>query len=175
MNPKRLAATLATLGALCAQPALADTTWTWSYSGAGITAGGSFVTSDVADAQGFHEITAITGTRNGDAITGLYPTGSAIPGNAPYALDNLVRVGPQGQVTVHGFGYGTASGGHANPYYADFLSPPVYTEVFTTASSFDEVPISFSASIVPEPASIALALCGLAAVGVRASSRRVPT
>lgn len=173
MESKHLApVVLAAFGILAAQHAVADTTWTWSYAATDITASGTFTTSGTADADGFHQITAITGSRNGDAITGLYPTGSAIPGNEPYALDNLIRVAAQGQVTVHGFGYATASGGHANPFYADFLSPPVYTEVFTTASSFSEVPITFSASIVPEPAGIALALSGLAAIGMATRLRR---
>jgi hypothetical protein len=172
MNIKHLIAAAVAINALSTQYAVADTTWNWSYTGTNINASGTFTTTDTADASGFHQITAITGSRNGDAITGLYPTGMAIPGNEPFALDNLIRVGSQGQITVHGFGFATASGAHANPYFADFLSPPTYAEVFTTASSFSEAPISFSASAVPESESIVLALAGLGAIGFAASLRR---
>jgi hypothetical protein len=154
------------IATLFVQAASADTLWHWTYTGAGIQASGTFTAEDAADAEGFHLITAITGQRNGDDITGLYPTGSAIPGNEPYALDNLIRVGATGQITVHGFGYSLASGGYANPYFADFLPVPAYAEVFTTASSFNEVPVVFSAAAVPEPATAALMLAGLGVVGV---------
>lgn len=167
-----IAAIAVVLGATAAPQAWADIVWSWSYTGTDIQASGTFTTSDAADADGFHEITAITGTRNGDAITGLYPTGAAIPGNEPYALDNLVRIGPQDQLTVHGFGFATASGGYSNPFFADFLTSPTYMEVFTTASSYSEVPISFTASVVPEPASILLVLAGLGAAGFATGSRR---
>lgn len=160
------------VSALPVQQALADTTWHWHYSGTGIDAGGTLITSDATDAAGFHQITAITGTRNGDAITGLYPTGSAIPGNEPFALDNLIRVDGTGQITVHGFGFSTASGAHANPFFADFLAEPTYMEVYTTASSFSETPVTFTASVVPEPETALLTLAGLGMVGIATAWRR---
>ncbi|KQP49881.1 hypothetical protein ASF44_04750 [Pseudorhodoferax sp. Leaf274] len=160
--------------ALAATPAWADIVWNWNYAGTGIQAGGTLTTADAADADGFHLITAITGMRNGDAITGLYPTGAAIPGNAPYALDNLIRSGPQGQITVHGFGFTTASGGYANPFFADFNNPAIYMEVFTTASSYSEDAITFTASAVPEPSSMLLWLAALGAAGWAGARRRRP-
>ena len=144
-----------------AVPARADTIWLWSYAGNGVAASGNFTTTDTPDGLGFYQIVSITGSRNGDTITGLSPTGFAIPGNEPFIIDNLIRVGGPGQVTVEGFGYSLASGAHANPYYADFLSPPTYSEVFTHDTLFSEVPVSFSASPVPEPTAIALIVSGL--------------
>ncbi|MEO8767176.1 MAG: hypothetical protein ABI363_02340, partial [Nitrosospira sp.] len=88
---KYVFAVLVLIGALSAQQASAMV-WNWSYSGSAITADGSFLTSDVPDAGGYYEILSIMGNRNGDAIVGLYPTGSAIPGNEPYAIDNLIRI-----------------------------------------------------------------------------------
>lgn len=174
MTSKHFVSAIAAFAALsAASQAFADTSWDWHYTGAGVDAAGTFTIRDAADAAGFHQIVAITGSRNGEAITGLYPTGAAIPGNEPYALDNLFRFGAQGQITVHGFGFATSSGGHANPYFADFLATPSYMEVFTTSSSFSEVPVTFTASAaVPEPESILLALAGLGTVGMAASSRR---
>lgn len=160
---KYVFAALVLIGALSAQQARAMV-WNWSYSGSAITADGSFLTSDVPDAGGYYEILSIMGNRNGDAIVGLYPTGSAIPGNEPYAIDNLIRISGLGQITLEGFGYSLASGAHANPYFADFLSPPAYSEVFTQGSTFSEQPISFNATPVPEPSAIALIVSGLIAV-----------
>lgn len=169
-------AALGALFALAAPQARADLVWNWSYSGAGITAGGTLTTADAADAHGFHQITGITGTRNGQAITGLYPTGSAIPGNEPYALDNLIRSEGEGRLTVHGLGFALADGTYANPFYADFLATPGYLEVLTTAGGgFSEVPIIFTASPVPEPAALALMLAGLGAVALRHRPARAGT
>ncbi|WP_189686751.1 PEP-CTERM sorting domain-containing protein [Pseudorhodoferax aquiterrae] len=172
MKAKQALAAIAVAGAFAAPQAWADIVWNWSYSGAGIQAGGTLTTEDAADADGFRLITAISGSRNGDPITGLYPTGAAIPGNEPFALDNLIRFGPQGQITVHGFGFTTAAGGYANPFYADFFDPAIYMEVFTTAATYAEVPVTFTASVVPEPASILLLLAGLGAAGWAGAGRR---
>lgn len=153
--------------ALAMAPAMADVTWHWSYTGAGISATGSLVTADGADVDGFHQILSISGSRNGDAIVALVPTGTAIPGNEPYDVDNLIRLSGPGQLSLKGFGYELASGAYANPYYADFLSPPSHAEVFTQGGVLvSELPIVFSASPVPEPSSLALVLCGLGAAGL---------
>src|SRR6516164_1165856 len=72
------------------QSAKALLLWNWSYSGAGISASGTFTTNDAPDAAGFYQIVEITGSDNGATITGLQPTGTPIPGNEPYAVDNLV-------------------------------------------------------------------------------------
>ena len=172
MQFRRVFAAIAAAASFAAPSAWADIVWNWSYTGTNIQAGGTLTTADAADADGYHLITGITGNRNGDLITGLYPTGSASPGNEPFALDNLIRLGPQNQLTGHGFGFATASGGYSNPFFADFLSPATYMEVFTTASSYSEPPITFTASVVPEPASILLVLAGLGIAGFASGSRR---
>ena len=60
-------------------------------------------------------ITSITGTRNGTLITGLQPAGTAIPGNEPFAVDNLVFNSPDPKLTVDGFGFATADGNFEIP------------------------------------------------------------
>jgi hypothetical protein len=128
------------------QSAKAVLLWNWSYSGAGISASGTFTTKDVPDGTGFYQIVAITGTDNGATITGLRPTGTAIPGNEPYAVDNLVSAtGPQ--LTEHGFGFSLANGDYANPFYNgsnyfEYLSVPPYVN-----GAGPERPVSFSAAI----------------------------
>lgn len=151
--------------------ARADTAWEWHYAGTGITAGGTLTTGDAPDAQGFYEVLSVSGTRNGDVITGLYPTGQAIPGNEPYTLDNLIRPGPEG-LTVHGLGFAMASGTYANPFFATFLSRPGYLEVLTGPGTYSELPIQFSAAPIPEPSSVALLASGLVLTGVAVRRRR---
>lgn len=131
-------------------------------------ASGTLTTTDTADGSGFYEILSISGNRNGIAITGLYPTGASIPGNEPFTGDNLIRVAGPDQLTVHGPGFALADGTYSNPFYAYFLTPATYLEVLTNGTSIvTEFPITFSASLVPvpEPASLALVVSGLMAVG----------
>jgi hypothetical protein len=139
--------------------------WSWDYSGAGITASGNFTTVDSPDAQGGYLITAITGARNGQAITGLQPAGTWIPGNEPYAVDNLVFVGPGLQLTEAGFGFALADGTYTNPFYADFLPTPGYLEFYSipASASSTELAIAFSATVIstPEPATFVLWLLSL--------------
>lgn len=166
----RAAAAAAVTALAWSAPARAGT-WDWSYSAAGIVAAGTFTTTDTPDADGFFEITAIAGSRNGVAITGLEPAGSAIPGNEPYAVDNLVSIaGPQ--LTWNGFGYALADGSYANPFSDgstawEYLSLPPYEQ-----GAGQEVAVAFSASPVPEPATGVLALFGVVGLAVRCRARR---
>ncbi|GAX39210.1 hypothetical protein NIES4075_01610 [Tolypothrix sp. NIES-4075] len=139
--------------------------WNWNYSGTGIAANGIFTTNDTPNDLGFYQISGITGTRNGETITGLQAAGTPIPGNEPFNVDNLISLNSQ-QLTTNGFGYSTSGGNYSNPFFADFLTPPGYLEVFSAVPlvpGFEnfgledsELPIRFSASIitVPEPNSI---------------------
>jgi hypothetical protein len=156
-------------GIASVESASASLMWDWNYSGAGVVASGTFTTNDAPDGAGFYLITSITGTRNGETITGLQPTGTPIPGNEPFAVDNLVSLnGPQ--LTHNGFGYAATRGNYANPFFADFLNPARYLEFFSAPPFTSELPISFSATLtaVPEPEMYALLLLGL---GILAGSR----
>lgn len=173
---RRLAAVL--LGATLALAPFTQASallWNWSYSGTGITAGGTFTTDDTPDGSGHYLISAITGSRNGIAITGLMPAGAPIPGNEPFNIDNLVSSGSE-QLTGDGFGYQLADGNYVSPFFASFLSPPGYLEVYSAApftpgfTNFgpedSELPISFSAVPVPEPVGLALLAAGGGVLGV---------
>jgi hypothetical protein len=142
------------------QSAKALLLWNWSYSGAGVSASGTFTTNDAPDAAGFYQIVGITGTDNGAAITRLQLTGTPIPGNEPYAVDNLVSA-VEPRLTAHGFGFSLANGDYANPFYNgsnyyEYLSVPPYVN-----GAGPERQVSFSAAIVPEPRGASLMLAGL--------------
>ena len=144
--------TMAALLVMRVPLAKAALTWNWTYSGSGISAAGTFTTSDKPDTDGFYRILAITGTDNGVTITGLQLAGTAIPGNEPYAVDDLVSATTP-QLTVFGFGFSLANGDFANPFHSglshyDYLSSPPYTN-----GAEVETPISFAAGIAPEPSS----------------------
>ena len=141
--------------------AMAALLWNWSYSGTGVSASGTFTTDVAPDGAGFYQIVGITGTDNGVTITGLQPTGTAIPGNEPFAVDNLVSAAAP-QLTGNGFGFSLTNGDYANPFYTgsgyhEYLSVPPYVK-----GAGPETPVSFSAAVVPEPSTALLMLVGLA-------------
>ncbi|NEP14727.1 MAG: PEP-CTERM sorting domain-containing protein [Symploca sp. SIO2C1] len=151
-------------------------TWNWSYSVTGVDASGTLTTNDTPDDLGFYQITGITGTRNNETITGLEATGTSIPGNEPFELDNLISLNPE-QLTSDGFGYSTSGGNFVNVFFASFLEPPGYFEIFSAppfVPGFEnfgpedsELPGTFTAApiSVPEPIST-LSLFALGTFGV---------
>ncbi|MEH2413815.1 PEP-CTERM sorting domain-containing protein [Nostoc sp.] len=156
-------------------PAAYALSWNWNYSSTDIAANGTFTTNDTPNDLGFYLISGITGTRNGETITGLQAAGTPIPGNEPFDVDNLISLNTQ-QLTGDGFGYSTSAENYSSPFFASFLQIPGYLEVFSappiTPGSKNlgledsELPISFSATIitVPESTSI-LSLLVLGTVG----------
>lgn len=122
--------------------------WRWSYQGEGVAASGAFTTKDTPNADGFYEIIAITGEANGVAITGLQPSGTSVPGNDGYPVDNLVRIDAP-RLTMHGFGYALANGTYANPFYgAHFAKPDYYAFASDPATRRTAEPsVAFTATI----------------------------
>lgn len=147
----RLAALDLVLLCMLPETAAASLQWSWRYEGAGISARGTLTTSDVANSSGYFQITGITGTRNGITITGLQPAGTAIPGNEPYAVDNLISSKGQ-QLTGNGFGFALADGTFSNPFFAHNHTPPAYLEFFSAPRSghgnHSELAVHFVARIM---------------------------
>jgi hypothetical protein len=139
-----------------AHPAQAAKLWSWHYSEGDISANGTLTTDDAPNSAGFYRITGITGSRNGVAITGLQPTGTPIPGNEPYPVDNLIRAGNP-QLTSDGFGFGLADGTFANAFFGESHSPKSYLEFFSSparkadgpGAGQNESPVVFSAEQQP--------------------------
>ena len=151
-------------------PAAASIVWNRDYFGSGVTASGTFLTAESPNPSGGYLITGMTGTRNGQTITGLQAPGTSIPGNEPFVVDDLVFPRPGPQLSSDGFGFSTADGSYSNPFYADFLPTPGYLEFFSTPPTHSELTVEFSAAPVstPEPATTALvSLAGLSWCGVR--------
>jgi hypothetical protein len=142
------------------------TLWNWSYTGDGFAASGTITTSDTPNADGFFSITGISGSRNGEAIVGLQPNGTAVPGNEGFPVDNLLKPETP-EITSSGFGYQLADGTFGNVFFADFLSPQTYLEFFSDPAlgTHTELPITFSAR-VPEPAGLLPMLVGLFGLSV---------
>jgi hypothetical protein len=126
-------------------PAGAVLLWEWKYTATGIAASGTLTSSSTLDTSGHFLISGITGSRNDDPIIAIEPAGHAIPGNEGFPVDDFI--GPGGSLTGNGFGYETASGNFANPFFADFLTPPTFREVISKPA-FSEVSIQFHAHLV---------------------------
>jgi hypothetical protein len=122
--------------------------WHWSYSAGGIHAEGTFTTTNVPQGD-FYQIVGITGARNGVRITGLQPTGTAIPGNQGYPVDNLVSAAGM-HLTNNGFAFALENGDSANvfnnPPNDEYLSAPPYPEGQGT-----ETAVSFEALAAAPP------------------------
>jgi len=136
-------------------PAHAVQTWSFSYSGAGVTASGTFTTAGAA--LTFEDILSISGSRNGVAIIGLVPLDT----DPNFVYDNQFRsVGDH--FTDGGMLLDLAgSAPNTNVYFFD----GAYTEVFVDGLSAIETPITFNVSAVPEPATVLSMLAGLGLVG----------
>ncbi|WP_085318172.1 hypothetical protein [Derxia lacustris] len=128
----------------------ADTLWKWSYTAPGIVARGTLTTTDAADAEGYHRITGIDGKRNGEAVVALAPAGRAIPGNDGYPVDNRIRYGEDGMLTIHGLGLVTASGAQANAFFDGRRGAVPYREVFSRDGKLTETDVLFTAAPVVE-------------------------
>jgi hypothetical protein len=136
----KIAITVLAVLIVCGSPALAEQLWCWRFAGPGVSAAGTFLTAEVADADGYYRITAITGRANAAAITALQPTGTSIPGNSGFPVDNLIRaIAPH--LTKHGFGFMAAGGDYHNPFYAghyrDYISRPPYANGTGTEPTID--------------------------------------
>jgi hypothetical protein len=151
----RIASTIAACGALTLVTAVANaqTAFSFSYSGAGISASGIFDISPLTPpVSGEYLITGLTGTRNGSPITLLpgSPNG-AVQSSGSVFWDNIFYNPPTAADPYLDFnGVGFSSNGND---YAVYYDSGAYYE----ANQLTTVPLtSVSLSAVPEPGIYAL-------------------
>ena len=105
--------------------------WRWRYetpenhAGPKIKDRGKLITDTDENADGYVNIISIKGNRNGEKITGLYPAGTSIPGNSPYAGDNLIayeKTMPSPQLTKNGLQFSIEDGSYSNVFLPTFLN-----------------------------------------------------
>src|SRR5215218_3416335 len=106
-KPLLLFAAVVTICTMAPCAVQADRLWDWEYAADPVMARGTLTTTENPNAEGFFRVLGIAGTRNGVTIIGLQKTGTAIPGNEPYAVDNLIRA-TSPHLTEHGIGYALA-------------------------------------------------------------------
>lgn len=164
---------IAAAPALLAASSASAATYHFVYTAPGISASGLLTTSGVPQTNPWpcptcnngvgDLVTAISGMRNGVAITGLVAPGG-IFGN-----DNHIYTSPPyldwGDL---GFSIG---GVNYNVFQGNFGGHPGYFEASTLTGCCYSTPISFSLTAVPEPASWALMLVGFAGLGAAIRAR----
>jgi len=138
--------------------------WRWRYetpknfAGAKIKARGTLITDTDPDADGYFNAMSIKGKRNGGRITGLYPAGTSIPGNTPYAGDNLIdfeKTTTNPRLTKNGLQFLIEDGSYSYVFFADFLESPRHLEYHSlppyTEGPFapnSETSVSFQISLI---------------------------
>ena len=143
-------------------------TWNWSYSGAGVTASGTFTTA--GNAAVLEDVLSITGTRNGAPILGLVPPDS----DPNYIYDNqFVNGSPY--LTEGGWLYDLGGGGadaHINIYfdstdlqYHDLRLDPL-------GASITDTIVTMTVTAVPEASTYAYMALGLAGMGLAIRRRK---
>jgi hypothetical protein len=164
---------------LLTAPAAGAATYLFSYSGPGVTASGTLTTSGVAVPGnpypcgscniGPHEVvTGITGTRNGNAITGLLALGALYGNN-----NNIYTGGPYLDWGDLGF---SSNGINYNVFQGNYAGRPGYFEANSNEACCYTHPVDFTLGGpggVPEPAAWALMLAGFGLTGVTLRRRKL--
>ena len=135
----------------------------FSYSGAGVSGSGVVTTGNSGSP---YTITSISGTANGDAITGLSNYASA---------DNLLYYEGQPYVDFSGLSFSTGLGPTETDWGLGWTGSAygiVNSSSDPSGACCGTSPLQFSVTAVPEPSLWATWLLGVGAAGVFLRSRR---
>lgn len=131
----------------------------FSYSGAGVSGSGVITTGDAGSP---FTITAISGTANGEAITGLSTYAGA---------DNLLYFPTEPFVDFSGIAFSTATKDWGLGYTGSAYG--IVNSVDNPGGSCCGVtPLAFSVTAAPEPATWAMMMLGFGGLGASLRSRR---
>ena len=165
MNAKVIAAAAAALGlaALTAQPAAANV-YNWEYVDGPLTA--SLTLTATLSSGDTYDVTAISGTWDGESITGIVPIGACCesPANDNLIFPNDDQAGPgTGFLDLGGIGFATAS---------------ETINLFDTDGGYDYLVLGGGGGgpgtlTVPEPASWVLMLAGFGGLGAMLRRRKL--
>jgi hypothetical protein len=166
------------LAAFITLAAHADT-FTFQATGAGINSSGTLVAvADPTLANAF-DVTSISGTFNGTAITGPIPCPAFDPNNQcnnanprNFSFDNLIYIA-SGQPFLDGggLGFNVGTSGYQVNFFFDTSTPPGNYAFFDSTNATEPLD-SFTVALaaIPEPASLILFGSGL--LGIFGSMRR---
>lgn len=172
---------IAAASMLAAAPARAGE-WNFSYTGTSttsvggtgaITASGVLTASDTLNSHGGYDITSITGTRNGQAITGLGSGSACNPSYNCSGASNgyLVEYDNSLPIDLYGLFYTTAAGDF-NLFNDATMTSPAYFEYPLGAGSYGGTPVNLTLMPVPEPSTLAVFGVGALATIFVAKRRR---
>jgi hypothetical protein len=154
---------LCALMSLAASGTAHATAFDFSYTGPGVTGSGQFSSADVTSP---YTITGITGTANGDAITGLSIYAGA---------DNLLYFPTEPFVDFGGISFSTVSLGDWNIFY-DGSAYFILSSIENPGGGPDGLhPIELSiTAVTPEPITLSLFGAGLAGAFLVRRRKRKP-
>jgi hypothetical protein len=142
--------------------------------GSGANAQLTITTSNTLDAAGGYDILSVSGLVDGQTVTGLIPNGSPPnPVTSPsgaFIYDNVLFPGSDPVLDVYGVLYSSTGEPEWNLWG---VSPGSYNLYSFNGSSFDVASNGvLSLTFVPEPATWAFLILGVAMIGFAARRRR---